>query len=72
MLRRIALTGLLLLCGCPDSPQASDDAATTDDGGVPSVLAACVERPDELSRPPTDRLPCELIPPNLTLPSGTK
>lgn len=30
-------------------------------------LEACLDRPDELSRPPTAGLPCELIPPGLAL-----
>jgi hypothetical protein len=67
MLRYFALSGLLLLCGCPDSPQAND-AGPADGGAEP--LAACVERPTELPRPPTDRLPCELIPPSLILGPG--
>lgn len=69
MLRRFAIAGFLLLCGCPDSPQSSD-ASTREDGGA-AAITACVERPSELPRRPTDRLPCELIPPSLTLPSGT-
>lgn len=30
-------------------------------------LRACLERPDELPRPPTGKLPCELVPPGLSL-----
>jgi hypothetical protein len=70
MLRRFALTGLLLLCGCPDSSQSGD--TPTPDGGGAAALTSCVERPSELPRPPTDRLPCELIPPDLTLPATTR
>lgn len=71
MLRRLALTSLLLLCGCPDSAQTdTNDASVQTDGGA-SALAACTEQPSELPRPPTNRLPCELIPRALMLPSGT-
>lgn len=48
----------------------STDAGVADTGVVDTgvadagLLAVCLERPDELPRPPTDRLPCELIPPN--------
>ena len=37
-------------------------------GGGSGVLRSCLDRPDELPRPPTGQLPCELIPPGLTLP----
>jgi hypothetical protein len=32
------------------------------DGG----LTACLDRPDELPRPPMNELPCELLPPGFT------
>lgn len=48
--------------GIEDAPAPVDGA--TADGGA---LTACVERPTDLPRPPTGRLPCELIPPGLTL-----
>jgi hypothetical protein len=41
--------------------------ANTSEGGTSSGLKACLERPDELPRPPMGQLPCELIPPGLTL-----
>jgi hypothetical protein len=41
--------------------------ANTSEGGTSSGLTACLERPDELPRPPLGQLPCELIPPGLTL-----
>ena len=46
------------------------DAGTADLGATDAVaadagpLAACLESPDDLPRPPTDRLPCDLILPN--------
>ncbi len=42
---------------------ASTDGATIDSGRQ----KGCVERPTDLARPPTVRLPCELIPPGLSL-----
>jgi len=38
-------------------------------GGTPldgGPLTACLDRPDELPRPPTNELPCELLPPGFT------
>lgn len=37
------------------------------EGGAPPVGSACLDRPDDLPRPPTVGLPCELIPPGLAL-----
>jgi len=40
----------------------------SDSSAPPSnALSACLERPDQLPRPPTGKLPCELIPPGLSL-----
>jgi len=64
MTRFLVLAGLLLVCGCPGAPPTG--GATADAG----AFAACLERPSELPRPPTGGLPCELIPPSLTLASG--
>jgi len=59
--------------GTPDvvsTDAGTPDAGSTDlgptDAGTPDagLLAACLERPDELPRPPTDRLPCDLLPPS--------
>jgi hypothetical protein len=36
-------------------------------GGGGGGLAACLEQPGALDRPPSGRLPCELIPPGLKL-----
>jgi hypothetical protein len=33
----------------------------------PTGLASCLDRPDELTRAPSATLPCELLPPGLTL-----
>ena len=46
-------------------------AACSGNGGGSAAnqgaLRACLERPDQLPRPPASRLPCELIPPGLAL-----
>jgi hypothetical protein len=71
----------LVCCGDDDDGAAADggtpptlDGALTSDGAQPDVLvpdgarlSSCVERPTDIPRPPTGRLPCELIPPGLTL-----
>ena len=36
-------------------------------GAPPSSLAACLDAPDALPRPPSGALPCEYIPPGLVL-----
>lgn len=66
MTRLLGIVGLLLLCGCPDAAQSSDPAVTADE----SPVGGCLDRPSELPRPPTGVLPCELIPPTLSLNSG--
>lgn len=35
--------------------------------GVDQALSGCIERPDALPRPPSGALPCDLIPPDLSL-----
>ena len=44
-------------------------ACSSDNSGSnpSSALGACLERPNELPRPPSGKLPCELIPPGLSL-----
>ncbi len=41
-----------------------DAAPPVPDAGRP--LQACLERPQELDRPPTGELPCELLPPGFS------
>lgn len=49
----------------PDGSVAPDASA---DASVRPALTSCLDRPDELSRPPAAELPCELLPPGLSLP----
>lgn len=57
-------------CGT-NKPQVSGTGGTggpgTGGAGGAGARRACVERPDTLARPPSAGLPCELIPPGLTL-----
>lgn len=62
---------LLLVAGCGDNvaPVVPDDAGPlpVPDAAV-QPLAACLERPTDLARPPTGQLPCELLPPGFGAP----
>ncbi len=44
---------------------SSDSAGSGANPG--GALSACLERPGQLPRPPAGKLPCELIPPGLSL-----
>jgi hypothetical protein len=37
-------------------------------GGQPAALVPCIDTPDTLPRPPSGKLPCEYVPPGLSLP----
>jgi len=54
-----ALLGLVCVGLVACSSDGTDNAGKT--------LSGCIERPDTLPRPPTSTLPCELIPPGLSL-----
>lgn len=64
-----------LAAACGDNDSAPIDApedAELDAGvdAAPTALGACLDRPTDLIRPPTGQLPCELIPPGLTINPG--
>lgn len=69
---RFGLAGALFLagvgasCGGGQRPPADggQDHPTDVNSGE---LTACLDRPENLDRPPSGRLPCELIPPGLRL-----
>lgn len=62
MKRFLVLSGLSLLFGCGGSGNPSGN--NPPDGGTDGGLAACVDRPTDLSRPPSSGiLPCDLVPP---------
>jgi hypothetical protein len=50
-------------CG-KSKPVGLDDAGSD---AKPTGLASCLDTPDQLTRPPSVTLPCELLPPGLTL-----
>ena len=37
-------------------------------GSQPTALIPCLDEPNALPRPPSEKLPCEYIPPGLSLP----
>ena len=62
----VSAIGAAMDGGAPDAPMPMDGGPDGGpDGGA--RLSSCLDTPDELPRPPIDRLPCDLIPPGLTL-----
>jgi hypothetical protein len=66
------VAALAAACGdnhAPPSPVEDGPLPQLDAGidAAPTSLGACLDRPTDLSRPPTGQLPCELIPPGLTV-----
>jgi hypothetical protein len=66
MARRIALLGALLLAAHLGACKSGDSALGNPTPSV-DTLRACLDRPVDLPRPPAGNLPCELIPPGLSL-----
>ncbi len=62
LLRVCLAAGLTAGCGDDAPSTGAGDAGPRPDGG----LAACVDRPTDLPRPPTGQLPCELLPPGFS------
>jgi hypothetical protein len=72
MSRKAALcvASLFVLLALPTA--CSDDGDSPTPGGdgdddTPTPAANCLSRPGDLPRPPEGRLPCDLIPPGLSL-----
>jgi len=78
MARRAVAAGWLfvaamaLTIACDDDKGSSNDdrgkdptagASGNGDAGASSVSAPCLDEPGELPRPPSGRLPCDLLPP---------
>lgn len=71
MRRWLLLTAICLLGACgDDAPAPADDAAPVADAAPADAtapdagpLSFCLESPTDLPSPPTDRLPCDLLPP---------
>jgi len=57
----LLITFVVTLGACGDNKKAQ----VTGDAGMDAAttLAPCLDRPDDLPRPPTGQLPCELLPP---------
>ena len=73
-LRWLSLAAALAAWSCggsngrvPMGTGGTGGAAGAGGGGNVSGGAACVDRPDDLMRPPSGGLPCELIPPGVQL-----
>jgi hypothetical protein len=67
----ILALGFLFACGDNSSAQSDaapppPDAAPPDTGGA-LTLSSCLDRPNELPRPPSKGLTCDLLPPGMTL-----
>jgi hypothetical protein len=58
---------MCLLAACGDNIKATPQDAGSDATDA-SALAACLDRPTDLPRPPTGQLPCELLPPGFKAP----
>jgi hypothetical protein len=78
MRRWMFLIALCLLGACGDDASSSPPDAAAPDARVPDAAAApdaaapdagpqsfCLDAPTDLPRPPTGRLPCDLVPPGL-------
>lgn len=78
MRRLLLLAAVCFVCTCGEEEPsvlmeggiATADAGSPDgpvDAAQATTVSSCLDRPDELPRPPTEGLPCDLIPPGLTL-----
>jgi hypothetical protein len=62
-----AALALALGASCGKSKPVGGDPTDAGGGGKPTGLVSCLDSPDQLTRAPSAALPCELIPPGLTL-----
>ncbi len=78
MRRLLLLAVVCFACTCGEEEPsvlveggvARADAGSPDgavDTAQATTVSSCLDTPDELPRPPTEGLPCDLIPPGLTL-----
>jgi hypothetical protein len=66
MKRLLVLAGLCLLAACGGNDNRLGNGqpdGSVGDGGVDGGVSACLDITNDLNRPPSGRLPCELIPP---------
>jgi len=61
-MHRLFFLVVLVATACGDNQVAPTEPS---DAGIdgPAPIAACLDRPTELSRAPSGQLPCELLPP---------
>jgi hypothetical protein len=52
--------------GSPSTTGGSAGTGGATGGSAGGTLAPCLDRPDDLPRPPMNELPCELLPPGFT------
>jgi hypothetical protein len=62
-----AALALALGASCGKSKPVGVDPTDAGGDGKPAGLASCLDSPDQLTRPPSTTLPCELLPPGLAL-----
>ena len=64
-MRALVFCVAVMATACGDNRAAPRDPAPTEDAGTggPAALAACLDRPTDLSVAPVGQLPCELLPP---------
>lgn len=64
---RFRIAALAVIAALPATACSNDDTAPANGGaggkGSPSAAVPCLERPNELPRPPQRGLPCDLLPP---------
>jgi hypothetical protein len=67
-MRALLFCVAVMATACGDNRAAPRDRAPVEDAGIdgpvgPTALAACLDRPTDLSVAPAGQLPCELLPP---------
>lgn len=70
MWRLMMVLAALAACGDNKHAQVPDDAPVSPDApgdATPGRLTGCLDRPGTLPAAPASGLPCELVPPGVTL-----
>ena len=67
--RRFMIAALAVAGACASNDRAQSMAAdaSVPDASAAAALGSCVEMSTDLPRPPGAALPCELVPPGLTI-----
>lgn len=73
MARALFVVCALALAACKNEADPAAAGAPGSDSGIisandgstsPQARTPCIERPTDLSRPPSGALPCDMLPPN--------